>query len=93
MSSITLPPDLEKWANTQVAQGASPSVEALVARAVRENKAHQDWIDEQVKDGLAGLEAGRFIDGDIVLAEIDAWLAELDEEIALQDEWRALKSA
>ena len=75
MTGITLPPDLQVWANQQVAKGASPSVDALVESALMKSKVHQDWMNEQVKEGLDDLEAGRIVDGEEVLAEIDLWLA------------------
>ena len=93
MTEITLSPELQNWANQQVAMGASPSVDALVEGALAKIKEHQDWINEQVKSGLEDLEAGRIVDGEEVLAEIDLWLAELEDEIAIQNEWRARKRA
>jgi hypothetical protein len=85
MSSITLPPDLENWANTQVAQGASPSVEALVTSAMDARKREADWLDMMVKDALESVNRDGWVDGEVVLAEMDKWIAELDQEIAELD--------
>jgi Arc/MetJ-type ribon-helix-helix transcriptional regulator len=43
MTTITLPPNLEAWADAQVAAGRAPSVNALVTQALEEVRALHDF--------------------------------------------------
>ena len=72
MTRITLTPEIEAWAEAEVAAGRADSVSAVVVGVLQR---HRDEIE-----GLrAKLEEGRrsgFVDGDVALAEMDRWVAE-----------------
>jgi predicted transcriptional regulator len=87
MTAITLPPDLEAWAEAEVAAGRAKSVEALVAKALQSQRAHQDYVRSALDQARASVAAGKTVSLREALNEIDVWVAE-DEEAA-----RALKAA
>ena len=89
MTEITLSPELQNWANQQVAMGASPSVDALVEGALAKSKENADWLDGMVKDALLSVEQDGWVDGELVLAELDQWISELDQEIEELDAFKA----
>jgi hypothetical protein len=80
MTAITLPADLEAWARAEVAAGRAESVEALVAQAVRERRAEVEYVRGKLDEARASLARGEWLDGDVVLAELDEWIAELEAE-------------
>lgn len=80
MTAITLPADLEAWARAEVAAGRSESVEALVAQALRERRAEVEYVRGKLDEARASVARGEWIDGDVMLAELDEWIAELEAE-------------
>ena len=78
MTAITLPPDLEAWARAEVAAGRAESVEALVASALKARQREVEYVRAKLEEARADIAAGRVIDGDVALAEIDGWIAELE---------------
>ncbi len=81
MTSINLPADLEAWARAEVAAGRAESVEALVARALRERKAEIEYIGAKLDEARASLARGEGVPLEDAFREIDAWIAE-DEAAA-----------
>lgn len=55
MTAINLPADLEAWARAEVAAGRAESVEALVARALRERKAETEYVRAKLDEARASL--------------------------------------
>ncbi len=80
MTAITLPPDLLAWARAEVAAGRAESVEALVARALNERRTEVEYVRGKLDEARASLARGEGIDGDVVLAEMDQWIADLEAE-------------
>lgn len=80
MAAITLPADLEAWARAEVAAGRAESVEALVADALAERRAEIEFVRGKLDEARASLERGEGIDGDVVLGQLDEWIAELEAE-------------
>ena len=80
MTAITLPADLEAWARAEVAAGRADSVEALVADALNERRAEVEYVRAKLDEARASLARGQGIDGDVFLAELDEWIAELEAE-------------
>lgn len=78
MTAINLPPDLEAWARTEVAAGRAESVEALVASVLETRQREVGYVRAMLDEARASIAAGRVIDGDVALAEIDGWIAELE---------------
>jgi hypothetical protein len=80
MTAITLPPDLEAWAEAEVAAGRAVSVEALVAKALSARRNEQDYVRGKLDEARASLARGDGIDGDVMLAELDQWICDLTLE-------------
>lgn len=78
MTAINLPPDLEAWARAEVAAGRAESVEALVASALETRQREVEYVRAKLDEARASIAAGRVIDGDVALDEIDGWIAELE---------------
>jgi hypothetical protein len=81
MIAIHLHPELATWAKEQVFKGVATSVEALVTEAVVARKRDGEWLDKLVKGTLQSVEREGWVDGDVVLHDIDGWLNELDFKI------------
>ena len=88
MTNIILPPHLDEWAKSQVAQGAEPDVGAVVEKALLASKSDSDWVNQKVAEALASVEKEGWVDGDTVLAQMDQWIVELDQEIREYDACR-----
>lgn len=84
MTAITLPADLEAWARAEVAAGRAESVEALVAQALRERRTEVEYVRGKLDEARASLARGEWIDGDVFMAELDQWIAELDAEAEVE---------
>jgi Arc/MetJ-type ribon-helix-helix transcriptional regulator len=82
MTTITLPADLQRWADAEVAAGKAPSVSALVAEALATVKARQDAIAAKLAGSRAQADKEGWIEGDSVLAELRAWIVEDEAEDA-----------
>jgi len=76
MAKINLPPDLEAWARAEVAAGRAQSVEALVARVVREHADFAGPVRAKLGAARQSIAGGASIPLDEMLAELDAWIDE-----------------
>lgn len=45
-----------------------------------------DWLNQKVSEALASVQKDGWVDGDLVLAEMSRWIAELDQVIAAESE-------
>jgi putative addiction module CopG family antidote len=68
--TVTLPADLQAFVDEQVALGAAPDADAVLAEAVRVLRQKRDeekraWLQAALDDGLAQLDAGKVIRGPI----------------------------
>lgn len=61
MTAITLPADLEAWAQAEVAAGRAESVEALVAAALQERRAEIEYARGKLDEARASLARGEGI--------------------------------
>ncbi|MEG4961909.1 MULTISPECIES: type II toxin-antitoxin system ParD family antitoxin [unclassified Microcoleus] len=80
--NITLKPDHNKFIEAQVKSGKYSSVDEVIAAALelladrsdrQQSDLYQEWVDEtrpKVSAGLAQLERGEGIDGEIVIARL-----------------------
>ncbi|MEG4169681.1 MULTISPECIES: type II toxin-antitoxin system ParD family antitoxin [unclassified Microcoleus] len=80
--NITLKPDHNKFIEAQVKSGKYSSVDEVIAAALelladrsdrQQSDLYQEWVDEtrpKVAAGLAQLERGEGIDGEIVIARL-----------------------
>lgn len=80
--NITLKPDHNKFIEAQVESGKYSSVDEVIAAALElladrsehpQSDRYQEWVDEtrpKVAAGLAQLERGEGIDGEIVIARL-----------------------
>ena len=82
MLSVTLPVDLQAWADAEVAAGRAQSVDALVADALQVRKQSLDYVRGKLAEGVASLDAGEGIPLDEFLTELDDWIAEDEAQAA-----------
>ncbi|MEG4351319.1 type II toxin-antitoxin system ParD family antitoxin [Microcoleus sp. LAD1_D5] len=80
--NITLKPDHNKFIEAQVKSGKYSSVDEVIAATLelladrsdrQQSDRYQEWVDEtrpKVSAGLAQLERGEGIDGEIVIARL-----------------------
>lgn len=76
MITLTLPRDLEAWAEREVAEGAAPSVEELVRGALDARRAELARLRADLGQARASLDVGRGLDGDAFLDELATWSRE-----------------
>ena len=81
MAKIALTQDISDWADDQVAKGVAPNISTLVDEAMRAKKADSDWLNDMVSQALESVEEEGWVDGDVVLAEMRQWVADLDDKI------------
>ena len=79
---ITLKPEQEKFIEAQVTSGRYPSAEEVIAAALallanssesKESNTYQEWVEEtrsKLAIGIAQLDSGEGIDGEIVVARL-----------------------
>lgn len=72
MISVTLPPDLETWAAEEVANGHVADIDALVTVALAQKRRQLEGLRAEIEEGRRSAP----LDGDVVLAELDAWVVE-----------------
>lgn len=85
MTTITLPADLEAWARAEVAAGRAESVEALVAKGLRGYRLGVDTFRKSLDDAVAEGDRDGWIPGDVVLRELDQWIADLELAAAREE--------
>ncbi len=85
MTTITLPADLEAWAEAEVAAGRAESVGVAIANGVRGYRRATDAFRKSLDEAEA--EAGRdgWIPGDEFLRELDGWITDLALEADRED--------
>ncbi|MEG5160212.1 type II toxin-antitoxin system ParD family antitoxin [Microcoleus sp. AT3-A2] len=79
---ITLKPEQQKFIEAQVTSGRYPSAEEVIAAALelladnsdpKESNSYHKWVEEtrpKVSTGIAQLDRGEGIDGEIVIARL-----------------------
>jgi len=72
MTAITLPKDLEAWAEAEVAAGRAESVNDLVARAVEGYRRALEAFRATLDAASADVRAGNGIPLDVVVKEFEA---------------------
>jgi Arc/MetJ-type ribon-helix-helix transcriptional regulator len=72
--SIALPPELEAWAQAQVAAGRAESVDALAAAALTAAKRREDYWRRIADEAITEGDRDGWIDGDDFLAEMQSWI-------------------
>ena len=83
--NVSLTPELERLVNLKVQSGRYNSASEVVREALRMMEArdqlqalHRDEIRKKIAAGMTSLRAGKGVDGEAFLAELDAELAELE---------------
>ena len=83
--NVSLTPELERLVNLKVQSGRYNSASEVVREALRMMEArdqlqalHRDEIRKKIAAGMTSLRAGKGVDGEACLAELDAELAELE---------------
>jgi hypothetical protein len=76
MNAIVLPEDHQAWAEAEVAAFHAPAVEQVVVEAVELRRGEIAWLQGQIGEAQSQLSRGDGLDGDLVLAELDAWIRE-----------------
>lgn len=73
---ISLKPEHEAFIQTQLAQGNYQSADELLSQALnllQQQKDYEQWLHEtrqKIADGVAALERGEAIEGDVVIAKM-----------------------
>lgn len=80
MTTISLPPDLEAWAEAEVAAGRAPSVEVFVTETLRGTLTARQEFATMIAEAIAEGDRDGWIDGDAMLREMDEMLADLEAE-------------
>lgn len=62
----------------RLAEGGGSTPEAMLARWIADAVAERAELGRRVAEGLADLEAGRTLPHEEVMAELDAWAADLE---------------
>ena len=76
MNAITLPAELEAWAQAEVDAGHAASVDQLVVDALTRRREALDYVRARLDEGRAAIAEGRVIDGDVFMAELSSWIEE-----------------
>jgi predicted transcriptional regulator len=76
MTAISLPCDLQAWAEAEVAAGRAQSVERLMVDSLEARRRDVEWVRGRLDEARADIANGRVLDGHEVLAELDRWIAE-----------------
>jgi predicted transcriptional regulator len=72
MTTVTLPKDLEAWAEAEVSAGRAKSVEALTARAVAGYRRQLEAFRATLDAGSAEIAAGKGIPAEVVFRDLEA---------------------
>lgn len=82
--NISVPDPMREWVQRRIEAGqyasASDYVRDLIRRDQLQSATRNDEIREKIAAGLASLRAGKGIDGEAFLAELDAGLAEQERQ-------------
>jgi len=78
--TIPLPRQFQKWAEAEVAAGRADSVEKLAAQALEAHRLQIEKFRASLDAAVAEAERDGWIEGDKVLAEMDALIDDLEHE-------------
>lgn len=78
--TIPLPREFQKWAEAEVAAGRAESVEKLAERALESHRRQVESFRASLDDAVAEANRDGWIEGEDVLAEMNALIAELESE-------------
>lgn len=76
MNAITLPKDLEVWAEAEVAAGRAESVEALAIEALAIHRKRWETLRQSLDDAVAEADRDGWLDADTVFDELAARYAD-----------------
>lgn len=79
MTTITLPADVEAWAQEEVSAGRAPSVEDFVAETMRERREVDAAHKELVQQAYRQLERGEALSEAEMEAQFERWLRDSAE--------------
>ena len=72
MTAITLPPDLEAWAEAEVAAGRGKSVEDVARNAISRYRAQMEAFRQSLDDAEAEADRDGWLDSEAVFSELKA---------------------
>ena len=85
--NITLSPEQEKFIQSQIARGKYTNIQQVIDSALKlletQDQNYEQWLDEtrqKVKVGLEQLERGDKVDGEVVIAQLEAKFKRMREE-------------
>lgn len=79
MGKITLPAELQQWAETEVAAGRAPDVDSLVSRVISEHRRGVEALHRSLLEAEEEADREGWIKGVDFLAEIEAVAISLEE--------------
>jgi antitoxin ParD1/3/4 len=74
--NISVPDPMREWVEQRIGSGQYASASDYVRDLIRRDQAQKDALRAKIAAGLASLRAGKGIDGEAFLAELDADRAE-----------------
>ncbi len=85
--NITLSSEQEQFIQSQIARGKYTNIQQVIDSALKllekQDQNYEQWLDEtrkKVKVGLEQLESGDKVDGEIVIAQLEAKFQRMREE-------------
>jgi hypothetical protein len=72
MTVITLPPDVEAWAQAEVAAGRAESVEHAAQKAIAGYRSQMDGVRRSLDEAEAEADREGWLDADAVFSELKA---------------------
>ena len=85
--NITLSSEQEQFIQSQIATGKYTNIQQVIDSALRllekQDQNYEQWLDEtrqKVKVGLEQLERGDKVDGEVVIAQLEAKFQRMREE-------------
>ena len=85
--NITLSSEQEQFIQSQIARGKYTNIQQVIDSALKllekQDRNYEQWLDEtrqKVKVGLEQLESGDKVDGEVVIAQLEAKFQRMREE-------------
>ncbi len=85
--NITLSPEQEQFIQSQIAKGKYTTIQQVIDSALKllekQDQSYEQWLNEtrqKVKVGFEQLERGEKVDGEIVIAQLEAKFKRMREE-------------
>ncbi len=85
--NITLSSEQEQFIQSQIARGKYTNIQQVIDSALKllekQDRNYEQWLDEtrqKVKVGLEQLESGDKVDGEVVIAQLEAKFKRMREE-------------